>query len=684
MIRKSIQMKAISQEVILKKKKYLSKAVVQLKSEFVGIDGIIDELADIILPWWLFPENQLRPLIVNLWGMTGSGKTALIQRLSEILNYQKQLLRFDMGEFGASSSFLKYTLTRQLIQFSEQSPIIVLDEFQFAKTKDEQGKEVNNTSLRIIWDLLDSGQLTYEPDGNAYYLIKAKKAIKLLEAAYLNGIEVKKGVIQGENTELSDILTAFNFGYNDSSVDRSDDKVPYQKNEILISDVFCTGIYEMNNAKFTDFREIAEHIKSLPNLKAIIDFIQSNLDDEYAFKTMDLSKSLIFVVGNLDEAFSMSNNINPDIDADEFRRFTLKINISDIKTALQRRFRNEQIARLGNNHMIYHAFSHKNFQKLIKLHLSQIAKIAKEKFDLKLKFSSNVEDMLYSEGVFPTQGVRPIISTIRNLIESNITKIILHISENNLQNIDTIVWDFEDDNFVISFISQEKIIDKKSFLVLQKINSLRKSAKNDLQAIVAVHESGHMIASIFLAKVLPEYVITKTVDSESNGFAYIILPEEIITLRLLKDQIRIGLGGYLAEKLIFGSENNTTGVSSDLVKLTLIAHQIVRDFGMTGSPYKMNIHQYGGSPYQFTFDENSEKLALSIIENAIIDVEKCLLEHKTLLLNFAKFLSNNSRINKDEILKMTNDYFEKTKKEPIQFLDISSYYDFKKKLDLMN
>jgi DNA polymerase IIIc chi subunit len=676
-------MQPINQEIIIAKKKSFAKAVIQLKKEFVGIDGIIDELADVILPWWLFPENQLRPLIINLWGMTGSGKTALIKRLSELIQYHKQLLRFDMGEFGTSSSFLKYTLTQQLIQFSGQSPIIVLDEFQFAKTKDEQGKEVNNTSLRIIWDLLDSGQLTYEPSGNSYYLTRAKKAIKILEAGIRAGVIVKNGIIQGDNTEFSEILAAFNFGYQDSSVDRSEDKVPFQKNEIFISDTFCNGIFEMNNATYTDFREIAEHIKATPNLQGIIDFIKSNLEDEYAFKTMDLSKSLIFVVGNLDEAFSMSNNINPDIDADEFRRFTLKINISDIKTALQRRFRNEQIARLGNNHLIYHAFSHKNFEKLIKLHLSQIAKISEEKFHLKLKFTASVCDLLYSEGVFPTQGVRPIISTIRNLIESNITKIVLHISEANLQNIDAILWDFDNDNFVINFISKEKVVGQKSFVVLQKINSLRKSAKNDLQAIVAVHESGHTIAAMMLAKVVPEYVITKTVDSESNGFAYILLPEEIITLRLLKDQIKIGLGGYLAEKLIFGTENNTTGVRGDLEKLTMNAHQIIRDFGMGGKPYKMNIHDYGGNSYQFTFDARHEKDAEKIIDDCIAEVSNCLKEHKKLLLIYSKYLSENSRIDKDLIIKMANEYCKENKLQPIEFLDINTYYDFKSKLDVM-
>jgi Peptidase family M41/C-terminal, D2-small domain, of ClpB protein len=661
----------------------LGKATKQLKKEFIGIDGIIDELADAILPWWLFPENQLRPLIINLWGMTGSGKTALIKRLCMLLQYENFLLRFDMGEFGASSSFLKYALTRQLIQFSGTSPIIVLDEFQFAKTKDEQGKEVNNTSLRIIWDLLDSGELLYEPDGNSYYLTKGKKVVQILTAAKKNGIQVSNGIVKKGVKEIYDVISAFNFGYQDSNLDRTEGKVPFKDEEIFLSDVFCTGIYEMNDVTFTDYREVANHIRTLPDIQSIIDFIKDILEEQYAFKKMDLTKSLIFVVGNLDEAFSMSNNINPDIDADEFRRFTLKINISDIKTALQSRFRNEQIARLGNNHLIYHAFSHKNFQALINLHLKLIAETAKKKFKLKFQFSEAVKDMLYSEGVFPTQGVRPIISTIRNLVESNITKVILHISEKKLSNIDTILWDFVDDQFAISFVRNGKVVNKKNFIVLQKINSLRKSNMSDLQAIVAVHEAGHAVAAMMFAHVLPEYVITRTVDSESNGFAYILLPEEIITYRLLKDQIRIGLGGYVAEALIFGKENNTTGVSGDLQKITQIAHQIVREYGMTGDPFKLNLHQYGGNPFQFTFTKEHEDQAQQIIEACRSEVENCLKEHRKLLIAIAKYLSNNSRLDKVLLKEMANDYFKKEKIKPIQFIDSTSYYNFRKQVDVL-
>jgi hypothetical protein len=55
-----------------------------------------------------------------------------------------------------------------------------------------------------------------------------------------------------------------------------------------------------------------------------------------------------------------------------------------------------------------------------------------------------------------------------------------------------------------------------------------------------------------------------------------------------------------------------------------------------------------------------------------------------LLLIFSKYLSNNSRIDKDLMIKMANDYFKSNNVKPIEFLDINAYYNFKNKLDLMN
>ena len=78
------------------------------------------------------------------------------------------------------------------------------------------------------------------------------------------------------------------------------------------------------------------------------------------------------------------------------------------------------------------------------------------------------------------------------------------------------------------------------------------------------------------------------------------------------------------------------------------------------------------------------KTSSKIIEDCKIDVNKCLLEHKTFLLILSKLFVENSRINKDEIEKMALEYFKKEKIEPIKFIDKEFYYDFKSKLDLMS
>ncbi len=71
-------------------------------------------------------------------------------------------------------------------------------------------------------------------------------------------------------------------------------------------------------------------------------------------------------MGNLDEAYAIGDNLSVDIDADEFNRLSKKIKCSKkLKKALQSRFRDEQIARLGNIHIIFPALDKKSYQKII-------------------------------------------------------------------------------------------------------------------------------------------------------------------------------------------------------------------------------------------------------------------------------------------------------------------------------
>jgi hypothetical protein len=669
---------------LLEKKEKLATAVAQLKTEFVALDGVIDEIADLMLPWWLFPDSQLRPTIINLWGMTGSGKTALIRRLAETMSYDHALLRFDMGEFGTSGTFLKYILSNQLSQFNDKAPILLFDEFQFAKTLDEGGREANNIALRAIWDLLDSGIINVESSSNVYYIGRAYRAVKLIERCMSQGVVIKKGRIVEGAEVVKSMFGDFVMGYYDGSVDRSEGVEPYKDEEYFLTDHFCTGIYEVRPGPYHTYKDIVDLIEEMNSLQELVDFIRKTVQDEEKPKSMNLSHSLIFVVGNLDEAFYMSSNINPDISPDEFYRNTKKINIADVKFALQRRFRNEQIARLGNNHIIYHAFRSSDYYKYIDMSLSKLSATVQEKYGFEFSWDDSIREIIFKEGVFPTQGVRPVMSTIRNLVESYVSKLILHLVENKMSEVDKIHWGYRNNRYWFDFEGGKKGAKSQwSLPVTLKINSLRQSKSDDLQSQVAVHESGHAILCMFATGLLPEYVITRTVDSESQGFTYIRFPEDIASYRLMRDQITIFLGGYLAEKLLFGAENTSTGVSDDLRRVSELSQQCLREYGMGGDPVKINNHSYGGNPFQYTFSEELEAKALELVKTCEARGQEILETHRDLLLDMSKYLSSHSRLDKAQMRRMAYRYFEQKGLERVKFISNTEYYGFKKQLEGM-
>jgi cell division protease FtsH len=81
----------------------LKNAIEILKTEFVGLDKILDDLELSIRPWYVTPEIIDRPQIISLWGMTGTGKTSVVRRLVELLELGSKTLFFDCGDEGDSS-----------------------------------------------------------------------------------------------------------------------------------------------------------------------------------------------------------------------------------------------------------------------------------------------------------------------------------------------------------------------------------------------------------------------------------------------------------------------------------------------------------------------------------------------------------------------------------------------------
>lgn len=634
---------------LLDKKAILDNAVFQLKKEFIGIDNVIDQIAAAITSWFFFPEMQDRPVIINLWGLTGIGKTSVIKRLSELLDYNEHYFRFDLGEctgryFDIQDSF------KDIYTNCDGTPFIIgLDEFQLARTINEEQEEIDRASIRSVWDLLDSGK--FDIINFEYNMSWFNKMIKKLDIALYKGVEVREGIVRTNASTYYEAIGSEN------------DQGEKKEKIYFISDRDLDIIFNMVDHLFLSQSELREKLNEM-NGDQTIDYLMYLYKESLKPKTVDCTKALIFVMGNLDEVYTMSRDFNPDMSADEFHRQSTEITITEVKKALLNRFRSEQIARLGNNHIIYPAFDEKSFYGIIRLELDKVKKKVDETYNISMEFDEKIERLIYEEGVYPTQGTRPLFTTVHQIINTRLGKILNEIYLNGytanklLFSINEKASIKENVALKITFMKDSKtihhIIDQQP-LVLGK---LRQEKQNDEQAIVAVHESGHAILSSVLMKTIPDVIFSVTADSTSNGFVLSRPEWNYISKKEIINRLAVLLGGLVAERIIFGEENVTIGSSSDLNKATQLATYVLYACGMGEIKATFGNENINSTP-SVIFDNSSEtvnKEAKDLLIQAEKLAEQTLFKQNKLLIKMANHLSDKRTIGKEQVKEFITKY----------------------------
>lgn len=629
-------MKNQNQEIVMKQK-ILLQTKKQLKKEFAGIDSVIDQVIDLCSSWYLLPQLQERPVIINLWGLTGVGKSSLVNRLAELIDFNEKHYRFDLGEKGSYWG-IKDKLT-DLFENNNGYPIIMsFDEFQHAKSIDNFGVEIDKISDRLIWELLDTGKFSsiiQSQSTDEIYNLSLK-----LKYALLNRVKVTNGVVSFGRKHFLEIM-------NIKDVVIFEEKIIPKKTIYFVPEEYHLFIFEIAKEKFKTPFAVKQQLNKL-NGEQTLKFINDLLFFSRSPKDFDFSKAVIFVLGNLDEAYTMSSSYNPDMDADEFHQQSLKINISNIKQTLRLRFRNEQIARLGNNHIIYPAFNRKTFERIIILELDKISEKIKRDYQIELKIEDSLLDLIYNEGVYPTQGTRPVFSTIYQMVGSKVGKMISQLYLNNIK-ADSIVMKVENEIIKITYYNKAKKVFSFSEIPTLNLSKLRKNKKDDEQAIVAVHECGHALISIFLLNTIPEVIYSKTADANAAGFIYTDFKWKYISKKEILSRIGYYLGGIIAEKIIFGEENITTGSESDIEKATNFTTRMLKDSGMGKLPASYQVEDNITNNNLFDMDNKVNEHVKSLIEQAEKLAFQTLKKQELLLIQMADFLSDNRMLRKDRI-----------------------------------
>jgi cell division protease FtsH len=104
--------------------------------------------------------------------------------------------------------------------------------------------------------------------------------------------------------------------------------------------------------------------------------------------------------------------------------------------------------------------------------------------------------------------------------------------------------------------------------------------------LVAYHESGHAMVGALMPDYDPVQKISIIPRGQAGGLTFFTPSEErmesgLYSRSYLQNQMAVALGGRVAEELVYGEDEVTTGASNDLQQVARVARQMVTRFGMS-------------------------------------------------------------------------------------------------------
>jgi cell division protease FtsH len=176
--------------------------------------------------------------------------------------------------------------------------------------------------------------------------------------------------------------------------------------------------------------------------------------------------------------------------------------------------------------------------------------------------------------------------------------------------------------------------------------------------ITAYHEAGHALVASVLPFADPVHKISIISRGRAAGYT-LKLPLEDTKMQSKKeflDDIAVSLGGYIAEKEVFG--DLTTGPSNDLQVLTALARNMVAKYGMSDAVGPMALEGEGGRALfgrGVSENEYSEEVSAKIdaevkkiIDNAYAEAKGIITKERKLLDAIAKRLIEVETIEREE------------------------------------
>jgi len=188
--------------------------------------------------------------------------------------------------------------------------------------------------------------------------------------------------------------------------------------------------------------------------------------------------------------------------------------------------------------------------------------------------------------------------------------------------------------------------------------------------LVAYHEAGHALVGALMPDYDPVAKVSIIPRGQAGGLTFFTPSEErmesgLYSRSYLQNQMAVALGGRVAEEIVYGEEEVTTGASNDLQQVANVARQMITKFGMSDKigPVALGQSQGGmflGRDMSSSRDFSEDTAATIDVEvSELVDVAykratKVLSDNRTVLDEMAQMLIERETIDTEDIQDLLN------------------------------
>lgn len=190
------------------------------------------------------------------------------------------------------------------------------------------------------------------------------------------------------------------------------------------------------------------------------------------------------------------------------------------------------------------------------------------------------------------------------------------------------------------------------------------------KTLVAYHEAGHALVGALMPDYDPVQKISIIPRGRAGGLTWFTPNEDqmdsgLYSRSYLQNQMAVALGGRIAEEIIFGEEEVTTGASNDLQQVARVARQMIMRFGMSDRLGPVALGRQQGNPFMgrdiMSERDFSEETASTIddevrnlVDQAYRRAKEVLVANRIVLDEIAGRLVEKETVDSDELQEILN------------------------------